>query len=154
MIRLPAVFRALLIAGGAACTGNRPAEQPPDDQPPPPDLSAAARAAGLADREWQLIAFGNRPAPLGAGGRAATLSFDLTDGRAGGFAGCNRYSASYSLRTDSLSFGPAVSTRMACDAGMDLEQSYLSTLPSVRRFEFADSMLVLRGDGGVLARFR
>jgi len=154
MRRTARVVTGVIFLAAAGCTANRPAADPPADRPSPPDLSAAARAAGLTGREWQLIAFGDRPAPLGAGGRAATMGFDLADGRAGGFAGCNRYSASYSLNGDTLTFGPAVSTKMACDAGMELETSFLSTLGSVRRFELADSMLVLRGESDVLARFR
>ena len=153
MTRTAGIMTALFFVVGA-CTGNRPAEAPPADRPAPPDLSAAARAAGLTGREWQLIAFGDRPAPLGAGGRAATMQFDLADGRAGGFAGCNRYSASYVLKGGTLTFGPAVSTKMACDGGMELETSFLSVLASVRRFELADSMLVLRGESDIVARLR
>ena len=149
-----AIGAALSAFVAAACTTNRPASDPPENPPAPPDLSAAARSAGLADREWHLVSFGDRPAALGAGARPATIRFDLADGRAGGFAGCNSYSASYRLQGDSLGFGPAVSTRMACDAGMDLERDLLAALESVRRFALADSMLVLHGDAGVVMRFR
>ena len=154
MKRASRLSALVLIAAFGACTTNRPAGDVPEDRPLPPDLSAAARAAGLADREWRLITLGDRPAPLGAGGRPATMRFDLADGRAGGFAGCNSYSASYTISGTSLRFGPAVSTKMACDAGMEVEQSFLGALDSVRSFEFADSMLVFRGDGGAVARLR
>src|SRR5262245_48606976 len=36
------------------------------------------------------------------------------DGRAVGRAGCNNYSGTYERAGDSLSFGPVVSTKMAC----------------------------------------
>jgi hypothetical protein len=96
------------------------------EQPP------AVSTASLDDREWILVRLGEVAAPLGAGGRPATIQFDPIAGRAAGFAGCNRYSAGYSLAGGGLTFGPAISTKMAC----------------------ADPTLILSGSGGPLAGFR
>lgn len=131
---------------------------PADDQPPASESPAIEPAsqptAELEDREWALVSLGERAAPPGAGGRPATIQFDGTNHRAAGFAGCNRYSAAYTLAGDSLSFGPAVSTKMACADGDQLERAYLAVLPEVRSFELSDSSLTLSGSGGSLARFR
>ena len=100
------------------------------------------------------MALGDAAAPAGAGGRPATIQFDMANGRASGFAGCNRYSASFTLEGDRLTFGPAMSTKMACQDGDDLERRYLVILPDVTGYEQSDSTLSLVGAGGSLARFR
>lgn len=86
-------------------------------KPPGAERPPAATAATLTDREWVLVGLGELDGPLGAGGRPATIRFDPATGRAEGFAGCNRYSAAYTLTGDSLAFGPAISTKMACVDG-------------------------------------
>jgi len=71
-----------------------------------------------------------------------------------GFAGCNTFSAGFDLSADSLRFQPAISTRMACSEGMELESSFFATLPTITTYEATDSSLTLHGPGGPLARFR
>lgn len=144
MRAVPGACAALSLLIVFAC-GPKP---PASEQPP------AASAASLDDREWILVGLGELAAPLGAGGRPATIQFDPANGRAAGFAGCNRYSAEYTLAGDSLTFGPAISTKMACADGDELERSYLATLPEIRSYERSDSTLTLSGSGSPLARFR
>ena len=116
-------------------------------------LSVNAQRA-VVDRDWVLIQLGERNAPTGAGGRAPTLRFDSMEGRAAGFAGCNRFGATYVLRGDSLTFGPVMSTKMACSEGMELEQSYAAMLTSVVSYVADGSTLTLRSATGVVARYR
>jgi heat shock protein HslJ len=120
---------------------------------------APARVAGQAgepvvDRDWSLAELGARTDPQGAGGRPATLRLDSKEGRASGFAGCNRFSGAYTLAGDRLSFGPILSTRMACERGMDLELAYLEALAKVASFAVSDGELALRGRDGTALRFR
>ena len=144
MRAVPGSFAAVWLLAAVACGPRTPnAERPP-----------AASAASLDDREWVLDGLGEVAAPLGAGGRPATLRFDPTTGRAAGFAGCNRYSAGYTLAGDSLTFGPAVSTKMACADGDELERGYLAMLPAIRSYTLSDSTLTLNGSSGPLAHFR
>jgi heat shock protein HslJ len=121
---------------------------------PGPEQPPAASTASPEDREWILVRLGEVAAPLGGGGRPATLRFDRTTDRAAGFAGCNRYSAGYTLAGDSLTFGPAISTKMACADGDELERGYLAMLPAIRSYALSDSTLTLNGSGGPLAHFR
>ncbi len=100
------------------------------------------------------MALGERAAPLGADDRPLTLRLESGASRAVGFAGCNRYSGSYTLAGDSLKFGPAISTKMSCGASDEVERSYLATLPLVVTYAVADDTLTLNGPGGTLARFR
>jgi heat shock protein HslJ len=120
---------------------------------------APAPGAGQAretvvDREWRLAALGDRSDPQGAGGRPPTLTLDSKAGRAAGFAGCNRFSAAYQLEGDALAFGPILSTKMACERGMELEAAYLEALAAVASYTAADGELTLRAADGALLRFR
>jgi len=110
-------------------------------------------APALAGRDWTLVALGDEADPRGADGRPLTLRLEQADHRAGGFAGCNRFGGSYRLVEDSLSFGPLAATRMACPAGMDLEQRFLAMLGEVRRYQATDSTLSLLSPAGITARF-
>ena len=116
--------------------------------------ASSATSSGISDRDWEVTMLGGRAAPTGAGGRRATLRLDSANGRVAGFAGCNRYSGTFKLDGASLTFGPAVSTKMACAEGMQLEQSFLGVLPSVTRFEAKDGVLTLHGKSGPVAQLR
>ena len=125
-------------------------------QAPPRDTAAPAVVVTtpITERDWVLVALGDGTEPLGATARPVTLRLDPAAGRAAGSAGCNRYSGPYTRRGDSLTFGPAMMTRMACREGMDVEKRYGEMLPRVARFEARDSSLTLRdGAGRQLARF-
>jgi putative lipoprotein len=113
-----------------------------------------ASAPSIVERDWALVTLGDSAAPLGSGGKPATIRFDSAATRAGGFAGCNRYSAQYFMSGDSLHFGPAISTKMACAEGDALERAYLAIMPSVTGYQASDSTLTLTGSGGALAKFR
>jgi heat shock protein HslJ len=143
---------ALMLAALVACGPKPP---PPEDQPPVADESQSTpSASSLGGREWLLVDLKDRPAPTGAGGRRATITFDTAAHRASGFAGCNQYGAEFKTSGDGLTFGPAMATKMACSEGDELERHYLAVLPEVTTYAVADSILTLSGAAGPLARFR
>ena len=142
--RAPDMRQALLLAAFVMGCTKSPA--PADSASP-----AAGHAQAITGREWKLVELEGRANPTGAGGRQVTLRFE--QGRAAGFAGCNQYGGSYTVRGDSITFGPAAATRMACSEGMDVEQAYLSALPQIVRFTIADSTLTLFSTDIPLARF-
>ncbi len=113
-----------------------------------------AASAPIGDREWALVALGDRTDPQGNGGKPVTRRFDLADSRAHGFGGCNRYTGSFELDGEKLSFGALASTKMACEQGMDVEDKYLPALGSVQTWELAGDELVLKAAGVALMRFR
>ena len=121
----------LLVAAGCKPAANKPADETPAQAAAP---AVATTPAVITDIDWNMTGLGERTHPLGAGGKQVTLRFDAATQRAGGFGGCNRYNASYSLRGDSLSFGPGMSTKMACPDGMELEEAWLKALPRVVTF--------------------
>jgi len=110
-------------------------------------LACAPNAAPITGKEWQVAAIGEVVNPVGAGGRPLTMTFDDSTQRIYGFGGCNRYNAGYTLKGDSLSFGPAISTRMACEGADSLEMIFLQTLPKVRQLTRSDSLLIRSGEG-------
>src|SRR5687768_14308067 len=73
--------------------------------PAPADTTSTApvNAQALGGREWRLVWLDSRADPRGAEGREVTLRFE-EGARVTGFAGCNRYSGSYTLRGDSITF--------------------------------------------------
>ena len=133
---------ALLLLGLAACA--RTPEQEGESSAVPP----------FADRDWELVSVGDLDNPRGAQDRPATIRFDSTAARAGGFAGCNRFSAGYTLRGNTIAFDPAVATKMLCPDAMALETSFLGALEGVTRYEATDSTLTLFDATGPVARFR
>jgi heat shock protein HslJ len=134
-----AVFLAVLAASACA---------------PAPGASQARET--IADRDWQLVRIerGAGGGPTFAGARPPTLRLDSKEGRASGFAGCNRFSGSYQLAGDRLTFGPLLSTKMACERGMDVEAAYLDALAKTGSWSQGEGEIVLRGAGGVSMSFR
>lgn len=144
----------------------RPSPQPGQDQtsavsppavevPPVSTISPPDPGTIITNTDWVLVSIGDRTNPGGSGGRPVTLRIETgADAVAAGFGGCNRYTGPWSIRGDSITFGPSAATKMACAEGMDVEQAYFTTLPKVVRYSVADSTLTLFGQAGPVATFR
>lgn len=113
----------------------------------------SASVAGLTATEWELVELNGQPPKPGAGGRRASLAFDPVQGRVSGFGGCNRIAGTYRVEGDSLHFGPLISTKMACDAGMQLEDEYAKALGTTERYRLKGHQLELLVATDVVARF-
>jgi heat shock protein HslJ len=122
-------------------------------QPSRTASSDAAFRSSVAGVDWELMELNAKTASAGAGGRRATIRFDADSARVSGFAGCNRFSGSYTLNGDSLRFGPLVMTRMACTDGMELEHDLSAALEATRRYELSSTQLKLFGPSKAIARF-
>ena len=119
----------------------------------------------LADTKWQAQSFLN-PAQ---GGSLASLLADtqltaeFTGGTSSeesivsGSAGCNRYTAGYTVDGDSLSIAQAASTMMFCEGPegvMDQEAAFLSAMQSASSFKLeAERLRILDGQGKVVVEF-
>lgn len=130
----------------------------------PPAQTGQSPAAGRRDTTfvrplygptWTLVGLGGAPAPTGAGGRPATLIFYSGSERvAAGFAGCNRWTSTYTFAgRDSIAFTAPVSTKMACADGAQLEQRFLALIARASRIAQRDSSLILRTPTGDSAVF-
>ena len=119
----------------------------------PPALDSGPPTS-IVNRDWTLAQLGENNNPVGNGGAPVTLRLDSTEHRAGGNAGCNHYSGPYTLAGNQLTFGPAISTKMACEQGMNVETAFLGMLANVTSYRATDSSLTFMGPAGELARFR
>ncbi|MCR6645243.1 MAG: META domain-containing protein [Terricaulis sp.] len=83
-----------------------------------------------------------------------TITFE--DGRASGYAGCNRWFANVTRAGDALSFGQAGATRMACaESSMAAEQRFFAVIDATRAARIVGEELILTDESGAeLARFR
>lgn len=114
-----------------------------------------ARMDSVEGRHWQLVEIGGVPAVASAGAEPAHLFLDPGPPlRAAGVLACNRFAASYMLLGNSLTFGPAMSTRMACPEGMAQEAAFTRALEGARGWRVADGQLeLLDAEGAPLAIF-
>ena len=114
---------------------------------------AAQQTATLENTQWQASGINN-----GKGGvvsspttQLATARFE--EGKISGNAGCNNFSASYTISGHNLTIGPAMTTRKLCaePAGiMDQEQQYLQALQKTHIYQLRRDRLELRDDNGSL----
>ena len=102
-------------------------------------------SALLMGERWTVTDIAGSPTT----GTRPTMTFMIA-GNASGSTSCNRYSAPYRLAGEGLTFGPAVSTKMACPQPvMDQEIRFLRLLSRIARFEImADGALRLLTDDG------
>jgi heat shock protein HslJ len=114
----------------------------------------ATQPPALTGQAWQLTSYNN-----GTGGVVSVLDGTTVtaefgpDGRIAGNAGCNSYSAGYTLTGEQISIEQPVATLMYCSdpAGvMDQEQAYLAALPNAATYAFVGSSLELRDANGAL----
>ena len=109
----------------------------------------------LVGSSWLVRAVNNgRQGVVSAAlGSTLTVRFDA-EGRISGSAGCNRYSAEFSLRGDALEIGTTTATRKVCsepDRVMQREAEFLIALGTVARFEQRGERLQLRTAEDALA---
>ncbi len=113
-----ALLAGLVLAGCGSAPVKMATETPAADAP----------ASGPLDGEsWVLAGASRGPLAELAHARTVTLGFD--EGRAFGFAGCNRYFSGYALSGNRLDLGPAGSTMMYCEGeGNAVERAFLPML--------------------------
>lgn len=84
------------------------------------------------------------------------LTLTLANGGVSGSSGCNTYRGQYTHDGLSLTFGPMMSTRMACmaEALGNQERDYLDVLSKVTGYEItAEGALILKAADGRALRF-
>lgn len=94
--------------------------------------------------EWRLQSIAGQvalPQP------AATLVFPQP-GQAVGHGSCNRFSGAVEIDRDRLTFGPLMSTKMACLGGASEQESrYLGALQKAQRYEVQGDTLLIHAQG-------
>jgi heat shock protein HslJ len=114
--------------------------------------TAGDPAAGLVGPTRTLVSLNGAPAIAGT---EVTATF--TADQVGGSAGCNSYGGSYTRDGAKLSFGPIMSTMMACaqPAGvMEQEQAYLAALQAGGTFAIQGGQLTITAANGSVLVFK
>jgi heat shock protein HslJ len=104
---------------------------------------------------WEVVNFNNGQALTGpVAGTTITAVFG-EDGQMSGNAGCNNYSAGYTVEGSSLTIGPAISTMMMCaepEGVMEQEMAYLQALQTVASYSLqGDRLDLLTAEGTFVA---
>ncbi len=140
MIRraLPALLAALMLVACATTSGSN---QVPD--------------APVQNTLWKLQRLASQTATAPATPqRQVDLLLHIDGNRSTGNGGCNRYNGTYTLQGKTLRFGPQATTRMACDAGMDREQAFLTMLDRTAAWRIkGDHLWLVDAAGKTLAEF-
>lgn len=96
--------------------------------------------ASLEDRRWTLVELHGHAVSI-----AQRPYLKLSNGRASGFGGCNRFTGGYTRHGDTIEFRATATTMMACiqQSVMDTEGEFLKALSSVRYWKVEGSDLQL-----------
>ncbi|MEP3331253.1 META domain-containing protein [Sedimentitalea sp.] len=107
---------------------------------------AAAPALELTGGEW-LVEDINGEGVMDI--LQTTLAFGI-DGQVSGSGGCNRYTGSYELTAETLSFGPLAATRKAClPAISNQEQKFFESIAAPLRVSVDETgAMILTGENG------
>jgi heat shock protein HslJ len=121
----PFLVVALMVG---ACTSAAPTPAATAAASPSAATGSAAPLA-LDGTTWLLTDYVSPDAAHFTVPAAVTPTAKFDAGTISGNAGCNTFSAPYTIQGDSITFGPAVSTKIACESPMsDVENAYLQAL--------------------------
>ena len=113
------------------------------------------QSSDLGGTAWTVTGFNNGKQAVVSVIIGTELTADFSvNGKLGGSAGCNTYTADYKVSGKSIKIGPTASTRKMCSdpAGvMDQEMQYLTALGTAATYSIDGSKLELRAADGALA---
>ena len=89
---------------------------------------------------WRAIEIAGKPVPAQDPKREPHLVFQA-GGRVSGSDGCNRFTGSYELKGDAITFGQLASTQMACVGVGNIDQAFLDALKRTTRLAAAADRL-------------
>ena len=107
-------------------------------------LAVTAHAATLAGSEWSLVDDADRYVAFKSGGKLS------------GFAGCNRFSGSYSAARNQITVGALATTRKFCGREtMAAERAFLALLGRAAKYRVTHTTLMLQtADRDTIAELR
>ncbi len=148
---MKACFLLLALSFLSACSASKPAPAPTATAPPTtndekeyydPDYKPFPEKSSwvLYQLNYQVLATAE------VTGEIPTLEIDLTEGKARGNAGCNRYNGSVKLQGRNINFGHLVTTKVGCQA-QPLENRYLEILNFGQlSFDYTPEKLTIKRD--------
>lgn len=102
----------------------------------PTTSGAGSEGFDLAGSEWGLESGADKP----------FIQFSA-DGKFNGNGGCNGFGGTFEQSGNQLSFGPIMSTKMAC-LDMNTETEFFLALDQTRSFEGDHLLVVLKSESG------
>jgi heat shock protein HslJ len=118
--------------------------------------SPTAQAPDMAGTSWRLVSYGpnNAQTPV-LEGVQTKLAFDL-EGKVSGTFGCNSFGGDYSQDGYTLTFGPIMSTLMACDEALNKQESagFAALQGEVQFIIDGDTLSIHTPDGNLLLYVR
>jgi heat shock protein HslJ len=107
----------------------------------------------LRGTTWTLTHLGDKAIDLKTVSKPPTLRLETVQNYSG-FGGCNQFKGTYSTTESSLTFGPAMMTRMACPALQAIETPYSAALGQTTSWRTTEKSLeLLDSKGQVVAKF-
>lgn len=112
-------------------------------------LSACGNANTLAGTSWTLVSYGDPVYPTAAVSGVDTSLVFGTDGQVSGSMGCNGFGGDYSVKGDKITFGPIISTMMACEEPrMSQETATFAVMSGTVNYTLnGDSLTITSADG-------
>lgn len=99
--------------------------------------------AGWARQNWVVVEMKGVPVQQSGGRRDAHIVFEVAEKRFTGNGGCNQINGNYTLDKNEIKFTDVIATKMACN-DIEFENTFLSTLSSIDRYEINGNDLVLK----------
>lgn len=94
-------------------------------------------------RRWVVTELKGVPVQVAGGRRDAFINFQTHEKKFSGNGGCNQVNGTYSLDRNDISFTEVISTEMSCD-NIQFENTFLSTLRSINRYEVKTNQIILK----------
>jgi heat shock protein HslJ len=137
MKRYLTFFAVAALAAGAGCS---------------PKQQAATSNESDLYKTWRLVEVQGEAVDTSNMRRPAEFTFDKTEQRISGSAGCNNIFGKFTVAADKLTFSPLAATKMACP-DMSVEDKFLKIVDKVNGWKVTEGFLVLSQDGNALAKF-
>jgi len=99
--------------------------------------------SGWGYQQWMVVEMKGVPVQQSGGRRDAHISFDIAAKKFSGNGGCNQINGNYSLDKKEIEFTEVLSTKMSCN-DIEFENTFLSTLSSIDRYEVRGNDLLLK----------
>lgn len=120
--------------------------------------TASENVGGLGGTSWTLTSYGPASAQVPAAPDVETILEFGDDGTVSGSFGCNGLSGDYSVSGQTITFGPLISTKMACDEPrMTQENEAFKVLNGTVDFVLAgqagDILIITSADGSSALTF-
>lgn len=106
--------------------------------------------AAVEGNDWELVSYqltGGETVPAHTE-RASTLM--MKEGQLSGSTGCNRMNGSYTMEEQTLTVGPLMTTKMACQGMMKQENAVLSIIQATPELSMDKEQLIFSGAKGRL----